>query len=69
MIEPHSSNFRVITTNLLGVRIYRKFLVIQLFISPNLVKDDEFYGQESIFFCQYNKSMNLDKVMDVSEWT
>ena len=27
MAEPHSSNFRVITTNILGVRIYRKFTV------------------------------------------
>ena len=25
MVEPHSSNFRVITTNFLGVRIFRKF--------------------------------------------
>ena len=28
MVEPHSSNFRVITTNILGVRILRKFTVI-----------------------------------------
>ena len=28
MVEPHSSNFRVITTNLLGVRILRKFTVL-----------------------------------------
>ena len=28
MVEPHSSNFRVITTNVLGVRIFRKFTVI-----------------------------------------
>ena len=27
MVEPHSSNFRVITTNFLGVRIFRKFTV------------------------------------------
>ena len=27
MIEPNSSNFRVITTNFLGVRIFRKFTV------------------------------------------
>ena len=25
--EPHSSNFRVITTNVLGVRIFRKFTI------------------------------------------
>ena len=28
MVEPHSSNFRVITTNCLGVRTFRKFTVI-----------------------------------------
>ena len=27
MVEPHSSNFRVITANFLGVRIFRKFTV------------------------------------------
>ena len=30
MVEPHSSNFRVITTNFLGVRIFRKFTVLVL---------------------------------------
>ena len=28
MVEPHSPNFRVITTNVLGVRIFRKFTVV-----------------------------------------
>ena len=28
ILEPHSSNFRVITTNFLGVQIFRKFTVI-----------------------------------------
>ena len=28
MVEPHSSNFRVITTNFFGVRIFRKFAVL-----------------------------------------
>ena len=28
MVEPHSSNFRVITTSVLVVRIFRKFTVI-----------------------------------------
>ena len=27
MVEPYSSKFRVITTNVLGVRIFRKFTV------------------------------------------
>ena len=29
MVEPHSSNFRVITTNFLGVRIFRKITVFK----------------------------------------
>ena len=33
MVEPYSSNFRVITTNFLGVRIFRKFTV---FIPMNI---------------------------------
>ena len=28
MVEPHNSNLRVITTNFLGVRIFRKFTVM-----------------------------------------
>ena len=31
MVKPHSSNFRVITTNCLGVRIFRKFMVGQIY--------------------------------------
>ena len=31
MVEPHSSNFRVIATNVLGVQIFRKFRVYNLF--------------------------------------
>ena len=30
MVEPDSSNFRVIETNFLGVRIFRKFTVMSL---------------------------------------
>ena len=30
MVEPHSSTFRVMTTNFLGVRIFRKFTVTEI---------------------------------------
>ena len=30
MVEPHCSNFRVITTNVLGVRIFRKFTAVMI---------------------------------------
>ena len=33
MVEPHSSNFRVISTNILGVRIFRKFTVYSALIT------------------------------------
>ena len=32
IVEPHSSNFRVITTNILGVQIFRKFTVCCLLL-------------------------------------
>ena len=45
MVEPHSSNFRVITTNSLGVRIFRNitvvpdlsFLKLKTFMVPEFV--------------------------------
>ena len=36
MVEPHSSNFRVITTNVLGVRIFRKFMVFNSHLKNGL---------------------------------
>ena len=36
MVEPHSSNFRVITINILGVRIFRKFTVIKKYYHPTM---------------------------------
>ena len=42
MAEPHSSNFSVITTDYLGVRIFRKF-----FGCPNIRK---FFGCSNIKF-------------------
>ena len=43
MVEPHSSNFRVITTNFWGVRIFRKFTVTDSFMGLNLL-DTSLYG-------------------------
>ena len=37
MVEPHSSNFRVIITNFLGVGIFRKFTVHCLPFSVHLL--------------------------------
>ena len=33
MVEPHSSNFRVITTNIFGLQIFRKFGVASLWLN------------------------------------
>ena len=38
MVEPHSSNFRVITINVLGVRIFRKFTIIYCTYSEQCTK-------------------------------
>ena len=40
MVEPHSSNFRLITTNFLGVRIFRKFTggILELQVPTLLTK-------------------------------
>ena len=43
MIEPHCSNFRVITTNILGVRIFRKFTVNHWHIYYSLSDKDHFF--------------------------
>ena len=40
MVEPHSSNFRVITTNVLGVRIFRKFTTAYAFTSVSVGSGD-----------------------------
>ena len=36
MVEPHSSNFRVITTNFWSVQIFRKFMVFVVVLHQNL---------------------------------
>ena len=41
MVESHSSNFRVITTNILGVRIFRKFTVLNYESKLKLVKEEK----------------------------
>ena len=35
IVEPHNSNFRVIRTNFLGVRIFRKFKVYEDTVDKN----------------------------------
>ena len=45
MVEPHSSNFIVFTTNYLGVRIFRKFTVV--------------YGKTTVFRFQGNDINDL----------
>ena len=46
MVEPHSSNFRVITTSVLSVRIFRKFTVmgIREWVSLGKASQGDSYG-------------------------
>ena len=47
MVEPHSSNFRVIKTNFLGVRIFRKFTVYG-FDNTSEPRHEKMYLRESL---------------------
>ena len=53
MVEPHSSNFRVITTNVLGVRIFRKFTVASAVL-----------GVESVYFFLEYYSVHFYKTFE-----
>ena len=57
MVEPHSSNFRVITTNFLGVRIFKKFTVITIRLNPGkcILKKSELNKQEGFVLSQTTK--------------
>ena len=69
MVEPHSSNFTVITTNFLGVRIFRKFKIfIMRFLTSVLAmyamhnhKDLRFFGLTAVSqqYCCTNLFQNL----------
>ena len=56
MVEPHSSNFRVITTDFFGVRIFRKFTVMKIII--NL---EEWKGRSKSYLNGNNKSIETRK--------
>ena len=49
MVESHTSNFKVITTNFLGVRIFRKFMVLQFSDCSQRLK----FMMFDIFLCQF----------------
>ena len=46
MVESHSSNFRVITTNVLGVRIFRKFTVLYILYCNTCITIGNYIGSE-----------------------
>ena len=43
IVEPHSSNFTVITTNVLGVRIFRKFTVCKILMFVAVIKENWYF--------------------------
>ena len=54
MVQPHSSNFRVSTTNVLGVRIFRKFTV---YVKQYNLKTVNIGTLKSLLFFAYNNIM------------
>ena len=68
MVEPYSSNFRVITTNFLGVRIFRKFTVYTTTMAHH--QNNELHLLCFHFFCwsaffQPNESIPLWKYLSL----
>ena len=57
MVEPRSSNFRVITINFLGVRIFRKFTVV--LISGEYCKMGDKEGKQ-VLMCSWGKKIEPD---------
>ena len=77
MVEPHSSNLRVITTNFLGVRIFRKFTVLQTGTTPQQknIRDTFLHGvlglPEAKAFIQnfsYIKTMKTENIRHVHDF-
>ena len=65
MVEPHSSNSRVITTNFLGVRIFRKFTVfyqklLKSLSSVMIILLEVKTSESSQQYCQNTKFNNMD---------
>ena len=56
MVEPPSSNFRVITTNFWGVRIFRKFTVLPLVFSTTCTVKIQKFGHPKMC-CNHPKSI------------
>ena len=58
MVEPHSSNFRVITTKFLGVRIFRKFTVF--FANNKIYTYNKKTFKKNIKFCMcFQKCLSI----------
>ena len=65
MVEPHSSNFRMITTNFLGVRIFRKFMVMHLQNAQNfasLHRNSCLVCIVCLRYCKFPKYLDTQKI-------
>ena len=58
-VEPHSSNFSVITTNFLGVQIFRKFTVMPHLLGSKEISNDQELIQSDSTSCPQNQKGNL----------
>ena len=63
MVKPHSSNFRVITTNFLGVRIFRKLLDSQYKLKKKKKKK-----KKTDKLTVFQMMENLTKVGNCTNW-
>ena len=74
MEEPHSSNFRVVTTNILGVRIFRKITVdkrnilqVKGFTKSNF--DVWIFGKDNVINLRYFQLSRASRVLPHARWS
>ena len=65
MVEPHSSNFRVFTTNVLGVRIFRKFTAFCMSLKTSAILFPGFYSFEATKYCFIPSDIYLSSPSDL----
>ena len=64
MVEPHSSNFRVITTIFLGVQIFRNFTVVVIYNVPHMISVVVREGFKP--YWKFSETSHLKKVLGLS---
>ena len=65
MVEPHSSNFGMITANFLGVRIFRKFTVNKLFLPKKVPSVEQKFLVHKGFINRFPTFQEITHFMEV----